>query len=237
VGFKRRRGKKDDYEAKAAKRKGKLAQWYPQADSQGSADDEKEEKLCQDGGKPGHNSKRSKKCDHNKTKDKIIEDALGDHYEVYTRKVYLSSVLRPKYKGDFERRVIRLSDFIRNVVTRSQIFVNAYVIENWDSYNHDYIFQQNFWYSVCQLIMDVKVTNKSTPLTPSISEAFEKFKLAHPNILYPMAYHKITGYSDSLSTAYSLLETIYKNHVIENFEGRLLRHFYNNLKPLFPISL
>jgi hypothetical protein len=97
VSFKRRRGKKDDYEAKAAKRKGKLAQWYLQADSQGSADAGKGEKLCQDCGKPGHNTKRSKKkCDHNKTKDKIIEDALGDHYELYTRNVYLSSVLRPK---------------------------------------------------------------------------------------------------------------------------------------------
>jgi hypothetical protein len=115
--------------------------------------------VCCDCGKPGHKSKRPKACGENKSKEKILDAKLGAKHEIFTRKVYLTSVLKPEYRDIFTRNVTKLSDSIRNVVFRAQIFINAYVIEHKEEYAHSSLFDNNFWYSICQMVM-CKKSNK-----------------------------------------------------------------------------
>ena len=69
-------------------------------------------------------------CPNNKpTKDAIIKAAYGGEYEVYARKVYLKSILREEH-APLIQRIATLSDFIRDVTFRAQLFVNYLSVEN-----------------------------------------------------------------------------------------------------------
>ncbi|ORE22230.1 hypothetical protein BCV71DRAFT_253107 [Rhizopus microsporus] len=69
-------------------------------------------------------------CPNSKpTKDAIIKAAYGGEYEVYARKVYLKSILREEH-APLIQRIATLSDFIRDVTFRAQLFVNYLSVEN-----------------------------------------------------------------------------------------------------------
>ncbi|GAA5815459.1 hypothetical protein MFLAVUS_008971 [Mucor flavus] len=129
--------------------------------------------------------------------------------ERFSRKVYLESVIRHDYAAGFGDRVTFLSSFIRNVVICAQIFVNSYVCNNYESGDLKAICQQNFWYSICQLIMDTKVTNK-TFLSNSIALAFDEFKQKYPSIVYNTELGAaIKGYSNPLTATCVTVATTY----------------------------
>jgi hypothetical protein len=150
--------------------------------------------------------------------------------------MYLSSVLKRKYRELFTRNVIKLSGFIRHVTFRAQLFVNSYIIEHNDEYTHSYLFNQNFWYSVCQMVMCVNVTNDST-IHNELSTYFQDFKRRHPNIVFPLEAYHITGYSDSLAAACVLLKTTYLNHVVENFHTRVQYYLFLKFKTVLEVVL
>jgi hypothetical protein len=190
--------------------------------------------VCCDCGKPGHKSKRSKACGENKSKEKILDAKLGAKHEIFTRKVYLTSVLKPEYRDIFTRNVTKLSDFIRNVVFRAQIFINAYVIEHKEEYAHSSLFDDNFWYSICQMVMCKRITNNST-ISSEMAAFFGDFKRRHPNIIYPLESNNITGYSDSLAAACTLLKTVYLNHVVENFMRRVQYYLFIEFRLIYEV--
>lgn len=158
--------------------------------------------------------------------------------ERFSRKVYLKSVIRDEYTTTFSDRVIFLSNFIRNIIFRAQIFVNSYICDNYESSGDlKAITQQNFWYSICQLIMGARVTNKNF-MSNSIVLAFDDFKQKHPNIVYqPEQGTSTKGYSDPLSAACVTLSTSYLNHIVENFDKRLLYYLYIKIKAIYEVSL
>jgi hypothetical protein len=149
VGIKRKHSAKDSYDIKLSKSAGKKTRLDTGKSSK--------EDVCADCYQPGHKTKRAMACPLNNSKEKVFQDKLGKNHETFTRKVYLSSVIKPGYKALFTNNVTKLSTFIRNVIFRAQIFVNCYIIEKrQDNFTDSYIFQRNFWYSICQLIMCVR---------------------------------------------------------------------------------
>ncbi|RCH93528.1 hypothetical protein CU097_009585 [Rhizopus azygosporus] len=148
----------------------------------------------------GHKSARSKEFSNYKaTLDEALKNELGDNYERFTRKVYLETVIRPEYKESFTEKIVKLSAFIRNVLFRAQLFVNAYIVNNKGSVDLAVITQQNFWYAISQLIMAV-----------------------HPSIVFSIKDNPIKGYSDALSAACVVLATAYLSYIVENFQRRVI---------------
>ncbi|KAG2192507.1 hypothetical protein INT46_008449, partial [Mucor plumbeus] len=59
------------------------------------------------------------------------------------------------------------------------------------------------------------------------------FRQTHPSILFTLKDHKITGYSDSLSAACVTLATTHLNHIVENFERRIVYFIQIKLKDVY----
>lgn len=192
--------------------------------------------MCTSCKSPGHGSSRSSECpNHTPTKDEILKAAYGTDYEVYARKVYLTSILRQQYHP-FIERVTALSDFIRNVVFRAQLFVNYVTVQNKESIDHNYLKEQNFWYSVCQLIMSEKVTNKDF-VNNFLVLAFDEFKTAFPSIIYSRKEARVKGHSDSLTAACVTLGTTYLNHIVENFKKRFFYYTYKRISEIYTVCI
>jgi len=113
--------------------------------------------------------------------------------------------------------------------------VSSYIILNQDSDSLSAITQQNFWYSVSQLIMGQEVTNKKF-LSNEIVFSFVAFRQTHPSILFTLKDHKITGYSDSLSATCVTLATTHPNHIVENFERRIVYFIQIKLKDVYKVK-
>ena len=192
--------------------------------------------ICGSCKEPGHLNAKSKEClNYKATLSEMLQKNFGGSMEQFTRKLYLESVLRPSHKALFTDKVIKLSEFIRNVTFRAQIFVSSYIILNQDSDSLSAITQQNFWYSVSQLIMGQEVTNKKF-LSNEIVFSFVAFRQTHPSILFTLKDHKITGYSDSLSAACVTLATTHLNHIVENFERRIVYFIQIKLKDVYKVK-
>ena len=175
-------------------------------------------------------------CPNSKpTKDAIIKAAYGGEYEVYARKVYLKSILREEH-APLIQRIATLSDFIRDVTFRAQLFVNYLSVENKEKLNHNHLKSQNFWYAVCQLVMGEKVTNKDY-VDNFVVLAFDDFKTAFGSIIYDRKRNCITGHSDSLSAACVTLATTYLNHIVENFKKRFFCYMYNKLCEIYTLGV
>ncbi|ORE06611.1 hypothetical protein BCV72DRAFT_328462 [Rhizopus microsporus var. microsporus] len=225
-------GSKDDVGTKIEKGKGKK-QRLEEASGSKSND---QVQICKSCGQMGHKSARSKECSNYKaTLDEALKNELGDNYERFTRKVYLETVIRPEYKKSFTEKIVKLSAFIRNVLFRAQLFVNAYIVNNKDSTDLAVITQQNFWYAISQLIMGQKITNR-TYISNNVSLGFEDFKAVHPPIVFSLKGNPIKGYSDALSAACIVLATAYLNHIVENFQRRVIYYLTVRLAIIYQVS-
>jgi hypothetical protein len=189
--------------------------------------------VCELCGQEGHLNAKPKQCANYKLtlNDKLQQD-FGGSMEKFTRKVYLKSVLRPLHKAIFTEKVIKLSEFIRNVTFRAQIFVSNNIIHNQDSPSLISITEQNFWCSISQLIMGQKVTNKKY-LSNEIVYLFDEFQQMYPKILHTLKDNKLTGYSDSLTAACVTIATTYLNHIVENFQNRILYFIQKKLRDIY----
>jgi hypothetical protein len=83
----------------------------------------------------------------------------------------------------FIERFTKLSDFLRNIIFRVQLFVNHLTIKNNQRVDHNHLNQQNFWYSVCQVIMGERVTNGHY-IDNFVVLAFDDFTTPFPLIVY-----------------------------------------------------
>ncbi|KAI7870216.1 hypothetical protein BDF14DRAFT_156129 [Spinellus fusiger] len=87
------------------------------------------------------------------TKAQQVSDLLGKRISV-TRKIKLETILRPEYRTQLTNRIINMSSKLRDVMVRSQFFVNYYILCQNDQPVNNKIYTQNFWYSVPQLVLN-----------------------------------------------------------------------------------
>ncbi|KAI7898206.1 uncharacterized protein BX663DRAFT_556018 [Cokeromyces recurvatus] len=70
----------------------------------------------------GHLNVKSKQCPkYKETLTEMLQKDFGGSMEKFTRKLYLESVLRPSHKALFTDKVIKLSEFIKNVTFHRMI--------------------------------------------------------------------------------------------------------------------
>jgi len=69
--------------------------------------------------------------------------------------------------------------------------------------------------------MGQKVTNKKYLSNESVY-SFDEFQQMYSKILHTLKDNKLTGYSDSLTAACVTIATTYLNHIVENFQNRIL---------------
>jgi len=185
--------------------------------------------ACPSCGEPGHTSSRSKLCrNHKQSIAEKVKETLGDSTEEYVRKVPFRSIVKSSQQEILRQNVHRLSSFIREVSTRAQIFVNHYIINLGDDPVPVYIFSQTFWYSVCQLVMNENITNSNPNFPEPVKEAWNAFRIKFANSVYTAS--KPAGYSYPLSSACIRLCTNYTNHIVENFEGRVVKFIKYKLR-------
>ncbi|KAI8968405.1 hypothetical protein BDF20DRAFT_793511, partial [Mycotypha africana] len=128
--------------------------------------------------------------------------------------------------------IIQLAEFTRQVVYRAQLFVNYHITDNYQTMTgHPYLYEQNFWCSICKLILGKQVRNQQY-MDMSVTLAFDDFKSKFPTIVYSLK----KGYSDSMAAACVTLATTYSNFIVENSENRLKHYARTCLKHLFPVS-
>lgn len=95
--------------------------------------------------------------------------------------------------------------FLRNVTFRAQLFVNHLTINNMERMDHNHLKSQNFWYSICQLVMGKRAQTK-----------------------HSRKDHNNKGHSDCLSAACFTLVVLYLDHIVENFE---IHQMFRFMKP------
>ena len=179
--------------------------------------------ICSSCGQTGHSSSRSSLCpNHNQTIKEKTKLVLGTKVEHFTRRVPFNSVVRPEHQDLLRQKVCELSMFIREIVFRAQVFVNWYILLHASEPIPSYVYSQQFWYSVCQLVGNRSVTNTNTNMPIDVLQHWEIFHLRYPAAVYDMG--NFLGYSDALSSACKRLATTYANHIVENFETYVTKY-------------
>ncbi|KAI9254106.1 hypothetical protein EDC94DRAFT_243378 [Helicostylum pulchrum] len=167
---------KDTHERQAKKSSGRRARREESSASSSTTT------ICSSCKGEEHKTARSKMCkNYQKTQDEVFQEVLGTKYDRYTRKIKLDTILKEDYKTKFKDRVIKLNEYLREVVIKAQLFVNYCLVDQKEYYYHKCIYKQSFWYSVCQLIMRMPVTNKDN-ISSSFVMAFSEFSEMYPTI-------------------------------------------------------
>ncbi|CEP07343.1 hypothetical protein [Parasitella parasitica] len=189
--------------------------------------------TCGNCGKEGHKSSRSPDCPrHILSKQETFLIHLGPNYKAYTRKLPFDQCIQRAYRAILKQRIVSACEYVRNVVIRSQLFVNFYIISlaNAGSPIPHAIYQQNFWYSIIQLVRNQRATN-STSLQHGLLDYWNSFKRRHPTIVYD---EKIaSGVSQCITEACQQLQTTYNNHIVELFESRICKYIFYKTQNTF----
>ncbi|PHZ17690.1 uncharacterized protein RHIMIDRAFT_310330, partial [Rhizopus microsporus ATCC 52813] len=176
--------------------------------------------VCSSCKQTGHKSARSPDCpNHMLSKNEVFSRSLGQQFKTFTRKLPFDQCVHSSYQSALKSRIISACEDTRQVVFRAQLFINQYILNLKVHSNH--IFKQNFWYSICQLVTDKRVTN-SAALPEGLLENWNLFRQSHGSIIYTKK--PASGTSQCLSESCVQLATTYTNCIAENFEARLLKY-------------
>ncbi|KAI8078178.1 uncharacterized protein B0P05DRAFT_470533, partial [Gilbertella persicaria] len=157
---------------------------------------------------------------------------LGPNYKAYTRKLPFEQCVKREYQAILKPRIVSACEHLRNIVVRSQLFVNFYIISlaKANSPIPHAIYEQNFWYSIIQLVRNQRVTNGNY-LQHGLLDYWNNFKQSHPTIIYQ---EKIaSGVSQCISEASQQLQTVYNNHIVETFESRIYKYIFYKTQNIF----
>lgn len=194
-------------------------------------------KICKACGQEGHSTSASKKCMHHRpNNDERITMQFGKEHERFTHAVPFDNAVKAEHRQRLKQAACRMSSWLSHMMLRAAVVVNGYFI--WQGQNGipTYMFSQNFWYSVCQLILGLDITNINTKFPSDFTGEdgfWTWFSALHPNINYPL---NVTGYSDILSAACQEMATVYTNNIVENFQPRVVAYIQHKLDSFVPVS-
>lgn len=191
--------------------------------------------VCKSCKQRGHSSSRSPQCkNHTQNKDEIMKAHLGSDYITRTVKLPFKNCVHDNYAHVLRSKILTASDDIRHIVFRAKIFVNYFVLSTSNQQNHTGLFQQNFWYSICQLVNDRQHTNKKI-LDQNILTHWHVFKEKFPKIVYPKSLQP--GASACLTETCKEIATSYLNHIVEGFEPKLCAFVRYHIRQKFGVRV
>jgi hypothetical protein len=195
-----------------------------------SNNDNQEDVVCKNCHGKGHTSSRSKECPNRKlTKQEQVQSLLGNHTSI-TRKIKLDTILKPAYKTSITNKVRIVSEHVRNIMIRAQIFVNYYVITHANQTVDKKVYTQNFWYCITQLVLK-KVPKNTKALPNDCLSCWNSFSSRY-QVTYDMT-PVVNGYSNCVTAACVEMATIYTNMIVECFENRVIAFLVRGIRELF----
>lgn len=186
--------------------------------------------VCSSCHQSGHNSARSKDCpNYRQTKAEELKELLGNNPIAVTRKIKLDTIIRAEYKHVILTKIQTVSEQVRNIMIRAQLFVNYYIISHSNRIVDKKVFSQNFWYAITQLVLRKTPNQKFLP--SDCLNSWNSFS-SRFNVTYEMV-PKIEGYSHCVSAACITMATTYNNNIVECFEARLKAYIFYNITKKF----
>jgi hypothetical protein len=210
-----------------------------------------------------HHSKASPRCPyHNISFDELRSLHFGGPYTFATRKVSLNKLLKlsGSNKSKFIDNTRRLTDWIRVVGIKVQMFINYYFLrqlEYDDSQapgtgqeaapsghqdnvvNQDFrgvtpvMFSSGFAYSCIQLIIGAKITNTAKNFPAKVmTEIFHEYGdlLGNNHDIYMVKSLSPVRCSSCLNSLSVTIATSMKNAIVETFEARCIRYMEHCLR-------
>jgi hypothetical protein len=190
--------------------------------------------VCKNCKQVGHSTSRSRECrNHIASKTEVFENNLGSQYQAFTRKLPFATVVNDQYKALLRSKVVSTSRDLRHIILRAICFTNYYCLKGGHSSISACIFKQQYWYSVCQLVHDVRITN-SSGVPSNLVQTWNTFRASHPSIVYKEKLEN--GASQCLTEACKEVATSYINNIVETFEARLVKYLKYRLQNMFMVS-
>ncbi|PHZ14430.1 uncharacterized protein RHIMIDRAFT_101572 [Rhizopus microsporus ATCC 52813] len=130
--------------------------------------------ICTSCKQTDYKSTRSSDCPkHMLSKNETFGRSLGQQFKTFTRKLSFYQCVHSSYQGALKSRIISACENTQQVVFRAQLFINQYTLSL--KVHSSHIFKQNFWYSICQLVMDKWAAN-SAALPGGLLENWSLFR-------------------------------------------------------------
>ncbi|EIE85547.1 hypothetical protein RO3G_10257 [Rhizopus delemar RA 99-880] len=148
------------------------------------------EPKCSSCKQEGHKSSRSPACpNHIQTKKETFMRHLGPNYKAYTQKLPFDQCVQSTYQSTLKSKIVSACEDVRNIVIRSQLFVNFYIpsLARSDGPIPHKIYEQNFWYSISQLKLASDVSH-------CISEASQQLQTTYTNNVVELFESRICKY-------------------------------------------
>lgn len=160
---------------------------------------------------------------------------LGPNYKAYTRKLPFDQCVQRDYQAILKPKIVSACEYVRNIVIRSQLFVNFYIMSlvSLNKPIPHILYEQNFWYSIIQLVRNQRVTN-SNSLQHGLLDHWNTFKRSYPAITYDVKLPN--GLSQCISETCQQLQTIYNNHIVELFESRICNYIFYKTQNMLMVS-
>ncbi|KAI7903269.1 uncharacterized protein BX663DRAFT_433818, partial [Cokeromyces recurvatus] len=139
--------------------------------------------------------------------------------------------IKEEYKGVLkEKKIITCCNSIRQLIYRAKLFVNYYILQNLNEPAPRFIFKQQVWYTICQLVNNKRPTS-STVVSPNLLQQWDNFKRENPKACHAVAL--ISGASQCLAEACTEVATSYQNAIVETFENRLIYYLRYKIQIMF----
>ena len=182
----------------------------------------------------GHKTSRSPDCPkHILSKLEVMNQNLGTGFQSFTRKLPFDTCVKERYRSVLKDRILSASEDVRQLLFRAQMFVSYFIILHSNENIPGCIYRQPFWYSICQLVNNRRVTN-SNVLPPGMLDDWNNFRRQHPTILYKVDL--ASGNSQCLSEACLQVSVTYSNAVVETFEQRVMSYLYYLVQNIYMVS-
>lgn len=189
--------------------------------------------ICSSCHERGHRSSRSPECrNHKASKAEILFNNLGARHFEYTRKVAFDAVVRLEFASLLKSRIVEASEYVRKVIFGCQLFVNYYCIAQGTA--PPGVFQQNFWYTITQIIMNKRPTSNAL-LPANMIASWDAFRASHPQTRVAAAMPP--GVSNCFTEVCKDLATQYTNNLVENFEVLVKKYLYFKVQNMFVVSI
>ncbi|KAL1931374.1 hypothetical protein VTP01DRAFT_9516 [Rhizomucor pusillus] len=144
----------------------------------------------------------------------LVEQRFGGSVERFTRTVPLLDVVRDEYSEQLLQGIQNLSQFMQNVVIRVMLFVDIYIVQNAHSSIPTYVFSQQFFYSMAQLVLG---------------------QTQYPALIYPVNNFKY--YAQTFASACNVIKDAYTKIIVEYFQSRVEKYTILELQKFVPVSI
>lgn len=165
----------------------------------------------------------------------LVEQRFGGSVERFTRTVPLLDVVRDEYSEELLQGIQNLSQFMRNVVIRVMLFVDIYIVQHAHSSIPTYVFSQQFFYSMAQLVLGQEITNDNPNLPDDLLDSWNSVKTQYPALIYPVNNFKY--YAQTLASACNVIKDAYTNIIVEYFQSRVEKCIIFKLQKFVPVSI